>query len=143
MNVADAEETLRTMLVEARIDPEHLQLVPAWRVFRSFADQPVASESDGVLVQSGTYNWEDGERFVFDFLRQVQLPDDDEFVQIHCEFEFEPTPALRALGTFEEWWFRDDDGPLEAFLDDMESSAEFRAAKALTPTRARLYADET
>ena len=143
MNVKHAEGTLRGMLAEGGIDLEQPALLETWRVFRTFAEQPIDSESDGILVQSGVYDEDDGERFVFDFLRQVQLPDDDEFLQIHCEFQFSPTPDLRELGVFEQWWFSDEGDSPSTYFDEIEARPEFRAVSMLTPTQGRVFADET
>ncbi len=143
MRVDEAESRLHDLLRSAGVDPAAATLVATWSVFREFVHEPVETESDGVLVQGGVYDFYGPERYIFDFLRQVQEPGKDEYEQLHCEFEYEATPELRALGDFNEWWFPDQGRPLDDYLEDMRARPEFDAIARLTPIRGRVYQEGT
>lgn len=70
--------------------------------FGGLVDEPCA---DMLLYQFGTYDWGDGEEFVYDITRQLSLADADgqELWQLSLRFTFAPTEALRALGDAERW----------------------------------------
>jgi hypothetical protein len=143
MRVDETERRLHDLLRAAGVDPEAATLAATWNVFREFVHEPVETASDGVLVQGGVYRFYRPERYIFDFLRQVQEPGDDELEQLHCKFEFEPTPELRALGTFTEWWFLDEGRPLDDYLDEIRARPEFEAVVGLTPVRGRIFQEGT
>jgi hypothetical protein len=146
MQVDETEARLHTMLRDAGVDPSQPQVAATWSVFRSFMTEPVDSASDGVLVQAGIYDWDGPDRYVFDFLRQVEVLDEDNehdhYEQLHCEFQFEPSDQLRAFGTFEEWWFQGDEISLDAFMDAIEGRPEFAAVIELSPTAASVEQEE-
>jgi hypothetical protein len=112
MRASEAEQTLKEMLGAAGVDVGAPEPMVTWRVFRQFAELPVedvaSEDGDMCLFQWGTYDWGGGrgERFEINFLRQFTIEDDGEYdhmEQLHCTFEFEPTEALRGLGSGEHW----------------------------------------
>ena len=142
-NVEDAVEQLRNVIRDRGGSLDAPDLVAAWHAFRSFLDVDFETSSDGVLVQGGVYSFEGPEQYYFDFLRQLQRPDDDEFEQVHCEFLYEPTAALRGLGAFSEWWFSDGGQDLDAFLAQIRARPEFAAVLEMEPTEVRIYQEPT
>ena len=143
MRVDDAEARLREMMRAASFDPDRPTLIQTWSVFGDFVAEPFDTESDGVLVQGGVYDFDGPERYYFDFVRQVQRHGEDEYVQIHCEFQFAITPELAALGEFNDWWFADEGRDAASFLTEMRARPEFEAVANLEPTAAAIYVEET
>lgn len=142
-SVDDADEHLRRVIRDSGGSLDAPDLIQVWDAFRSFLDVAFETDSDGVLVQGGVYSFGGPERYYFDFLRQLQHPGDDEYEQVHCEFQYEPTAALRGLGTFSEWWFSDDGQDLDEFLTRMRSRPEFAAVLPITPIEVAIYQDGT
>jgi hypothetical protein len=142
---------LRSMLRDAGIkldDPAAEDVPRAWEVFKAFGKIPVDdvapdSDSDGLLVQYGVYDWgdEDGLHFSFDFTRQFAFNDDegkyDHMEQLSCNFIFEPDRELQGVAGNNLWSF-------EYALDEFYSRAEaldgFRQVIALRckPRRLRV-----
>lgn len=102
----DFEKGLRANLLatkkKSRITPRQ-----AWDAYvcatsrRSFADA-------GWLVQFGIYAWSGGPRkFEFSLVRQFRTLQtwNDEYVQLNLNLSHEPTPALAALGDWNQWSF--------------------------------------
>lgn len=141
----EAEQTLKEMLGAAGVDVGAPEPMGAWRVFREFAELPVedvaSEDGDMVLFQWGTHDWGDGrgERFEIDFLRQFTIEDAGEYdhmEQLHCTFEFEPTEALRDLGSGEHWIA----GDLADGLDRVEALPIFTVLREppVPPSAARI-----
>ncbi len=128
--------------VRLGFDPTTPTLRETWSVFRQFVREEVETRSDGVLVQAGTYSFHGPERYTFDFLRQFEVTcedgEHDRYEQLHCRFEFEPTPELKALGWFNDWWFADGGSAVEPYLDLMQDRPEFIAVADLQPVEAKV-----
>lgn len=81
-----------------------------------------------LLYQWGTYDWGEGEFFELDLTRQFIEPDEGEEVcisQLHLTFQYEPTPALSALGAGTHWCASQDELP--AFRTLVAQSAPYAA----------------
>ena len=111
MTSDEAVDRLKALIAQAGVDTASLRagdVDRVWDVMRRFAAEavddiaPLEEESDGILAQYGTYDWGEGERFEIEFARQFAFNDGDgeydHMSQLHCQFLFEPTDALRALG---------------------------------------------
>jgi hypothetical protein len=149
--VSEGEAVLHRMLRAEGIDPTAARSLRAtWEVFKRFVQIPVITkgrESDGVLYQSGVFAWYGDEEFYLDFVRQFEVLHDDgehdHFEQLHCEFRFPVTEALRSLGWFSEWWFHDDESSVtwRQFIDIVEARPEFVALRDV-PSQAGVIAQE-
>lgn len=123
---------LRAGLAVERSAKTELTTPAAWLTFIRFARQRFATaptpDSDGLLVQYGTYAFSGRPMFTVDLTRQFDISDDcgehDHYVQIHCELRYECDPALDALGSFSSWFFHDADADLDEWLAAMEEHLE-------------------
>jgi len=143
MRIDQAEAKLRQLLQAMGADPKHLAVGETWEAFKRFAVEPVATASDGLLFQAGTFDFYGPDRFIVDFVRQFEVVDNEErhehYEQLHCEFLFEPNPDLRALDTFELWCFPAEGDSPDAFFEEVEGRPEFRAVVARTPISASVF----
>jgi len=116
----------------------------AWSVFKEFAEMPVEGmscddDSDGLLFQTGVYDWHDGRgrNFNFSLVRQFVFHEEtgayDHMEQLEVLLLFEPTPQLEALPRDELWSFGKS---LPEYFRDVESLASFKGvvASGLSPT---------
>jgi hypothetical protein len=142
MRPNETERTLKEMLDAAGVNVALPDPTATWRVFKQFAQMPVedvaSEDGDMCLFQWGTHDWGDGrgERFEIDFLRQFMIEVDGEYdhmEQLHCTFEFEPTDALRGLGSGEHWIA----GDLAEGLSQVEALPVFNIVRE-APARPRM-----
>lgn len=140
MEISAAEARLRHALVESGVDPDNPTFLATWRVFKHFAAEAVETASDGLLFESGVYRFTGSERFTVDFLRQFEVlyedGDHDYFEQLRCEFLYEPTEELRALGSLTLWCFPSDGESVADWCDEVERRVEFEWATRLAPSQA-------
>jgi hypothetical protein len=142
---------LKALIAEAGVDardPAAADVDRVWDVMRRFAAEPVddiaplEEESDGILAQYGTYDWGEGEHFEIEFVRQFAFNDADgeygHMSQLHCQFQFEPTDELRALGSDDLWSF---DIPLDVFFDQALALRGFSGVRRLSAAPLRLVVD--
>ncbi len=121
-----------------------------WRGFLRFAgrlfDVPDVPDADGLLFQYGTYSFGGPPAFTLDFVRQFVVVDEDgdhdHFVQVHCELRYGPVPALRALGSFDSWYFRDSGDDLGEWGEAMGEQAVWAAIRSLEPIEIRVYQEQ-
>ena len=132
MRSRETEQALRGMLAAAQVSldqPTGSDAGAAWRAFADLARVPAEdlvtasdSDTDGLLIQYGTYDWGEGEHFELDFTRQFTYYDSDgeylEMAQLHCTLFFAASERLRALGSDEKWSFGVE---LEEFLEQAEA----------------------
>lgn len=73
--------------------------------------------TNGWLAQFGVYAFDGPERFQFSLVRQFDTLQtwNDELVQLNLTVDHEPTVALRGLGNWHSWSFKDPS--LAAFCD--------------------------
>jgi hypothetical protein len=141
------QRVLHDLLRARGIDPTRPASVgETWEVFKEFAAIPFATEgpdSDGVLFQTGTFDFYGQDEFYLDFLRQFELVDrrgeHDHYEQLHCEFRFPVTDTTRSFGRFHQWWFPDDDAQGWAdFAALVEHRPEFIALRSIAPQAAKI-----
>ncbi|MCX5401430.1 hypothetical protein [Streptomyces sp. NBC_00102] len=119
-------------------------LWPAWLRFggRRF-DVPDVPDADGLLLQYGTYAFDGPPMFLLDFVRQFEIVDSDglhdQYVQVHCELRYEPTPLLDALGSFDSWFFHDSGDELEQWAAEFTEGAGWKMIRGLKPAEVRVY----
>lgn len=99
MRVEDAQPQLLTCLRKAGLEPRLLDPQPAWRAFGRYMRHPVEAVEDALLYEYGTFSFGGPQRFTLTFCRQFDVNEDEAptLIQLRCEIEFEPTPALEAL----------------------------------------------
>ena len=106
----------------------------AWQTFKEFSAMPVKGmsaedDSDGLLFQTGVYDWHDGRGACFNFslVRQYVFDDEDGeydyMEQLEVFLLFKPLPELAALPREELWSF---DKPLDEYFATVEALAGFR-----------------
>ena len=137
MEISAAEARLRHVLVESGVDPDNPTFLHTWQVFKHFVAEAVDTASDGLLFESGVYRFTGFERFTVDFLRQFEVlyedGDHDHFEQLRCEFLYEPTEDLRALGSLALWCFPSDGESAADWCQEVEHTVEFEWATRPTP----------
>ncbi|GAA3367229.1 hypothetical protein GCM10020367_68230 [Streptomyces sannanensis] len=111
----EALASLRDELQSGQCSIIGLTTWEAWPAFLSFGrrrfDTPPIPEADGLLLQYGTYSFDGPPMFTLGLTRQFAVSDDggehDHHVQVQCELLYAPDSVLRALGTFNSWFFHD------------------------------------
>jgi hypothetical protein len=78
----------------------------AWEVYKRYPRVSCFADN-GWLVQFGVHSFSGPERFHFSLVRQTNSLEhwNDELHQVELLLLHEPTPALRALGTWSRWSF--------------------------------------
>ena len=82
MRPLEAEAYLETMLERAGLDPDHLDLWEAWKVFKEFVKAPVAADGEGVCFFAWQDEGEEGRRVHLQILRQFTAIEGEESVPI-------------------------------------------------------------
>ncbi len=111
VSVKDAKRRFEELVGRAGRDSAALAPADGIALMRAFYDEVrfegLVNEScaDMLLYQYGTYDWGDGEEFLYDITRQLVVPDGDgqELWQLSLRYTFAPSEALRALGDTERW----------------------------------------
>ncbi|MEU6673800.1 hypothetical protein [Streptomyces sp. NPDC046925] len=143
-----AEERLHHALGRGRQTPAGLDPDAAWRRFVRFGSRrfDTAPGGDGLLLQYGTYAFEGPPLFTLDLARQFEINDaageHDHFIQLHCEFRYEPVPELRALGQFEDWFFHDTDDELDRWADGLGNRGFWPIVRTHRPREVRVYQEQ-
>jgi hypothetical protein len=139
IKVSDAESYLKDKIGDKTND-----VVEVWEIFKSFCREPVEGEDEvALLFQCGVYNFTGEELFYFDFIRQFTVYEDEEYScteQLHCEFVFKPTDALKKLEASE--WYFDTDGDMKDFFAHVENLKEFKVPLKSTPLQLNIYQEE-
>src|SRR5262245_16190206 len=123
-----AEAQLRDLLRDRALDVKARPMAePVWIVFKEFAEQrsdATGPEADGILYQSGVFDFSGRDEFYLDLVRQFEIVDSagehQRYEQLHCEFRFELTEELRAFERFSRWWFWDSHEPWMSFVQEIE-----------------------
>jgi hypothetical protein len=140
VQISAAEARLRHRLIESGVDPDNPTFLATWKVFTQFAREAVNTASDGLLFESGIYRFTGSERFTVHFTRQFEVlyddGDHDHFEQLRCEFLYEPTEELRALGSLILWCFPSEGESIADWCEEAEHTVEFEWARELTPSQA-------
>lgn len=103
--------------------------------FGGLVDEPCA---DMLLYQYGTYDFGEGEEFLYDLTRQLVVPEADgqELWQLSLRWTFAPTEALRALGEVERFCDRREEAP--AFGASFERCPAYAAVGGAKPIKVSL-----
>ncbi|WNS75694.1 hypothetical protein RRV45_01190 [Bacillus sp. DTU_2020_1000418_1_SI_GHA_SEK_038] len=138
ITVKNAESYLKNMIGE---DTDDIKRV--WETFKVFCKKPVVGEEDiEILFQCGVYNFTGEELFLFDFVRQFTVYEEDEYSrmeQLHCKFLFKPTDELSKLETGE--WSMDYDY-IDDFFNHIENLQEFKIPLNLKPIKSEIFQEE-
>lgn len=105
--------------------------------FASMCTLPVG-EADDLLFETGTFSFTGDKLFYFSLTRQFQYNNEDEYVQLHLDVRYKPSPSTARLeGT--EW------GSLAEgdFFDLVRSSTAYQTVKKLPIAQVEVYIDET
>jgi len=136
--VDEAEERLRSLLLDAGLDLALLEPRGTWEVFKRFAAESVegvaGSDADLCLFEYGVYDWSDGKgsRFNWSLCRQFTIyegGDYDHMEQLRCDLYFTPTPELEAVGGADCWSGLD----LAEWVREVEALPGFRAVLDAQP----------
>ncbi|MFF9908977.1 hypothetical protein [Streptomyces sp. NPDC013457] len=138
LRMEEALDVLRAELKVERSAKSKLTTRAAWLAFMRFARRRFATaptpDSDGLLLQYGTYAFSGRPMFTMDLTRQFDISDDEgdheHYVQVHCELRYECDPVLDALGSFDSWFFHDADADLDEWFAAMERYLERVLARA-------------
>ena len=104
-------------------------------VFEQMCSLPL--ESDMILFETGTFtSWASEPMFEISLVRQ--LPNDDEFYQIHVDILYKPTNENKMFS--EATW---DEDLSENIFDYIRKSEVFAYAKDQEYIRVEIYLDET
>ncbi|MBO2461256.1 hypothetical protein [Actinomadura violacea] len=88
------------------------------------------------MYEYGVYSFDGPRRFRLSFCRQFDIDRDGVgvLIQLRCEFEYEPAPALEALGAHHRWWCgMEDEPPLAVVLDEIGRGPEWAVVAAHRP----------
>jgi hypothetical protein len=139
-------EVFNLMLEEAGLHAVTLSASAAWSVFLDFAcvsfAVPQTADADGLLYQFGIFTFSGEPRFHLDLTRQFMMPDEDEFLQFHCDMQFSPTADLQALGSHDESWWPDGDQELTTWAGEVAAGPEWVALAGKTPVLTEVYCDK-
>jgi hypothetical protein len=129
MTVDEGENKLRQLLLEAGFDFSHPDPALAWKVFKSFATEPVESDGEELFFEAGDGDPVKGFPGYFDFVRQFRHYPDDGVVwdeQITAHFTCPPNVKLGLRGYLQADQFAN----LSAFFRAVEASSAFRTGIA-------------
>lgn len=105
--------------------------------FAAMCRTPVG-EPDDLLFETGTFDFTGTKRFYFSLVRQFQYPGAEEYIQLHMDIRYAPSPATARLGSTE--WASLLEGD---FFDTVRSSDAYRAVKELPIAEVEVYIEET
>lgn len=138
---------LHEMLRARGIDPvAPRSLSEVWEVFKEFVKVPSDTrgpDSDGVLYQTGTFDFYGDPEFYISFVRQFEVVDEggeyDHYEQLDCEFRYPVHLQPEPIGAFVRWWFAQDGlQAWQEFVAMVERRPEFRALAGANPRAAKI-----
>jgi hypothetical protein len=119
----------------------------AWNVFLDFARLPFAApdtpDADGLLYQFGIFDFSGEPRFHLDLVRQFSATGADEYIQCHCDVQFNPDEALSSLGRYAQWWWPQEGVSLGRWSETIAKRAEWPVLRERRPVSIEIYQDET
>lgn len=140
MDVDEAEARLLEILKFSGFDSKKPDLNIAWRAFKKFVAEPVECADDGILFQTGCYDFTGERLFYFEFVRQFSVTDEDgeyeHMEQLHLEFTCTPTPELMTLET--NLWAYDFPSK-EEYFNNVESLKEFKKGLDIVAWNCEIY----
>jgi len=139
------ELELRRHLASARLDPDHLQPWPAWKVFKDFLHREVDAVYDAASFQYDPSDSEDATEvpamfWVRQFTERDPDTNEDELVgSLTVEFLY-PPGTVPPHEDAEVWTL--DFPDLEQWSSTVEGTAQFQDAVSREPTSTRVYYEE-
>ena len=121
----------------------------AFGVFRTFAVREIVAadvpEADGLLYQYGPFETGVKPAFVLSLVRQLDTDvDDGHLVQVECRLEFPMHQVLADLGSFNDWWFPEQNGVgRDEWFDTIAGRLEWDLLNHLTPRSLCFDTNET
>lgn len=94
-------------------------------------------DPDDLLFETGTYDFTGEKLFYFSLVRQFRYRDEDEFVQLHLDVRYQPSPATARLQST-EWG-----NATPVFFEAVKASSAFNAVKDQPIAQVEVYIDET
>lgn len=138
-----AEELLRKTLKECGFDENRPDMNRGWEAFKDIGAQAFDCAGEGLLFETGIYDFTGEELYYIFLIREFILEVDGEFdymEQLHLEFAYQPTERLRELDERIHSFEFDDD--FDRFFEAVEQSPAFLAVKDMTPVDVDIYFDE-
>ena len=105
--------------------------------FAAMCKLPVG-DPDDLLFETGTFDFTGKKLFYFSLVRQFRFRDEDEFVQLHLDVRYAPSPATKRLSCTEWSSLTERD-----FFDLVRSSAAYHAVKEMPVAQVEIYIEET
>ena len=105
--------------------------------FAAMCRLPVG-DPDDLLFETGTYDFSGPERFYFSLVRQFQYKSGDEYIQLHLDVLYAPSPATARICDTE--WSSLTEGD---FFDMVRSGKAYRKVKDLPVTKVDVWIGET
>ena len=151
LTIDNTESTLRSMLIEAGLSLDALDLEKAWDVFAAFCEMPIKTKSDGILVQWGTvYEWlknpiTRGNKIGFYFSVLRQFDDDaEEFEQLTLKWNYRLNGILPYVNIGNsDWCFADEDCDFVDFLREQREFELFKLLKTRIPYETLIFQETT
>lgn len=149
--IEDDEDTVE---IDDSVSQEELEQLPVFQALRDSIDPGMTldelidafaaicklpvGEPDDLLFETGAYDFTGKKRFYFSLVRQFQYRNEDEYVQLHLDIRYAPSPATKRLSCTE--WGSQTEGD---FFSMVRSSAAYRAVKETPITEVAVYIEET
>ncbi len=105
--------------------------------FSAMCQLPVG-EPDDLLFETGTFDFTGKKLFYFSLIRQFQFRDKEEYVQLHLDIRYAPSPATKRLECTE--WGSLTEGD---FFTMVRSGNAYRAVKDTPIAQVEVYIEET
>lgn len=105
--------------------------------FAAMCQLPVG-EPDDLLFETGTFDFTGKKLFYFSLVRQFQFRDEEEYVQLHLDIRYAPSPATKRLECTE--WGSLTEGD---FFTMVRSGNAYRAVKDTPIAQVEVYIEET
>ena len=105
--------------------------------FAAMVKLPVGA-SDDLLFETGTYNFTGKKQFYFSLVRQFRYKSADEFVQLHLDVRYTPSPATEQMNLTSFSHSLDPD-----FIPYVKSTAAYHAVKETPIVQVEVYIEET
>ena len=137
---ADDQNELQKLTVYRTLHASIQEGMTLEQMIDAFAEMcklPVG-DPDDLLFETGTYSFPGESQFYFSLVRQFQRPDADEYVQLHLDVMYAPSPQT-ALFLRTEWGSPEDPD----FFGLVKNSQEFQTVRALPISKVNVYIDET
>lgn len=132
---SETADKLHKFLID-EID-KNTKLLEIVNIFEKMCNEPIGTDDDMILFETGTYSFTGEKLFYFSLTRQFPN-DDEEYYQVHIDAMFKPDDENKNFhGTV---W---NDTSNKKALDDIRNSAAFEYEKNNDIFKVNIYADET